>query len=101
MLLTRRKRKLDEMEKDDELKKYEEKKLEINKMSNEIMKLKQQIDEFKEVDQLNLKMALLYQRGIVDNEGNHFRCFPEHAANSSIRIFKKLLHIFCFPCLDS
>ena len=42
-------------------------------MSHKIMKLKQQIDEFKEVDQefdqLKLKMALLYQRRIVDNEG--------------------------------
>ena len=43
-------------------------------MSHEKMKLKQQIDEFNEVDQefdqLNSKMALFYQKGIVDNEGN-------------------------------
>ena len=41
------------------------------------MKLKQQIDEFKEIyhefDKLNLKMALLYQRGIVDNKGKSLK----------------------------
>ena len=49
MQLTTRKRRLDQIDINDKLKKYEEQKGEINELGHEIMKLKQQIDEFKDL----------------------------------------------------
>ena len=71
MLLTRRKRKWFEMEKDDKLEKYEEQKKELDEMGHQIMNLKQKLDNFRgvetELDDLNSKMAKLYHKEIVDN----------------------------------
>ena len=62
------------MEKDDKLEKYEEQKKELDEMDHQIMNLKQKLDNFRgveeELDDLNSKMAKLYNKGIVDNEGN-------------------------------
>ena len=74
MLLTRKKRKWFEMEKDDKLEKYEEQKKELDEMGHQIMNLKQKLDNFRgveeELDYINSRMAKLYNKGIVDNEGN-------------------------------
>ena len=54
------------------LKKYEEQKGLINELGHEIMKLKQQLDEFKDLNDewngLNKKMDKLYSLGLIDNE---------------------------------
>ena len=50
MLLTRRKRKWFEMEKDDKLIKYEEQKKELDEIGHQIMNLKQKLDNFREVE---------------------------------------------------
>ena len=74
MLLTRRKRKREEMLRDENTvmsKKYE---LEKEEFIEKIKNLNQQLFDLNEVrrenDDLNLKMSLLLEKGVIDEEGN-------------------------------
>ena len=73
MLLTYRKRKHSQIEKDEEEKKEVAHKKEIEEMTHTILNLKQKIDDFESVEQENesnsKKLAKLFNMGIIDEYG--------------------------------
>ena len=77
MLLTRRKRRRDEIVVDEQLVKSKEQKKEIDELGHQIMNLKQKLEEYRYVHEenknLNSKMAKLLNIGVVDNEGNYIQ----------------------------